>query len=55
MIAKNVQDQVDLSLGAIIQKFDLKKPMYKQLAEYGDFGHKHLNLPWEKIIYYMGR
>lgn len=55
VIAKNVQDQVDLSLGAIIQKFDLKKPMYRQLAAYGPFGHKRLNLPWEKIIYYMGR
>lgn len=55
VIAKNVQDQMDLSLGAIIQKFDLKKPIYKQLATYGSFGHKDLNLPWEKIIYYMGR
>ena len=29
-------------------QFELKKPIYKQLATYGSFGHKHLNLSWEK-------
>lgn len=55
VIANNVQAQMELSPGAIIQKFDLKKPIYRQLATYGSFGRKELILPWEKIIYYMGR
>ncbi len=34
---------------AIIDNFDLRKPIYKKLAAYGHFGREDLNLPWEKL------
>jgi S-adenosylmethionine synthetase len=39
----------DLRPAAIIKKFDLLRPIYKQTAAYGHFGRNDLNLPWEKI------
>jgi len=38
----------DLRPGAIIQDFDLRRPIYRQTAAYGHFGRDDLNLPWEK-------
>ena len=32
----------------IIEKFDLKRPIYRQTTNYGHFGKE--NLPWEQII-----
>jgi S-adenosylmethionine synthetase len=39
----------DCRPAAIIENFNLKKPMYAQLAAYGHFGREELNLPWEKL------
>jgi S-adenosylmethionine synthetase len=39
---------MDLSVKGIIEKFDLKRPIYKNTAKYGHFGHEEY--PWEKII-----
>jgi S-adenosylmethionine synthetase len=38
----------DLRPGAIIQYFDLRRPIYRQVATYGHFGRTDLDLPWEK-------
>jgi len=38
----------DLRPGAIIQSFDLRRPIYRQTAAYGHFGRDDLDLPWEK-------
>jgi len=38
----------DLRPAAIIKKFDLRRPIYKQTAAYGHFGRDDLDLPWEK-------
>ena len=32
----------------IREKFDLRRPIYKQTAAYGHFGRNELNLPWEQ-------
>ncbi|MCL1953434.1 MAG: methionine adenosyltransferase domain-containing protein, partial [Firmicutes bacterium] len=37
----------DLSPQAIIQKLDLRKPIYAQTAVYGHFGIE--NVPWERL------
>jgi len=43
-------DQVfDCRPGAIIKKFDLKRPIYSQLSSYGHFGRDDLTLPWENL------
>ena len=39
---------VDLRPAAIIQKFDLRRPIYKQIAAYGHMGREDLGMPWEK-------
>src|SRR2546423_5297990 len=32
----------------IIERFDLRRPIYRQTAAYGHFGRPDLDLPWEK-------
>ena len=38
----------DLRPAAIIERLDLRRPIYRQTAAYGHFGRGDLNLPWEK-------
>jgi S-adenosylmethionine synthetase len=47
-ISAAVNALVDLRPAAIIKKFDLRKPIYKQLAAYGHMGREELNVLWEK-------
>ncbi|MBR2465831.1 MAG: methionine adenosyltransferase [Clostridia bacterium] len=46
-IAAAVDKLVDLRPAAIIKKFDLRKPIYKQLAAYGHMGREELGVKWE--------
>ena len=47
-IAQLVSAHFDLRPGAIIERFQLRRPIYRQTATYGHFGRPDLNLPWEK-------
>ncbi|NLO89083.1 MAG: methionine adenosyltransferase [Clostridia bacterium] len=47
-IVELVEKHMDLRPAAIIRKFDLLRPIYKQVAAYGHFGRTDLDLPWEK-------
>lgn len=47
-IAKIVCDTVDLRPAAIIDYFDLRRPIYSALSAYGHFGREELNVRWEK-------
>ena len=47
-IEEAVLKHVDLRPAAIIQKFDLRRPIYCDLAAYGHMGREDLNAPWEK-------
>ena len=38
----------DLRPAAIIERLDLRRPIYQQTASYGHFGRTDLDLPWEK-------
>ncbi len=38
----------DLRPGAIIEKFGLRRPIYKQVAAYGHMGREDLDMPWEQ-------
>ena len=38
----------DFRPAAIIEKFQLRRPIYKQTAAYGHMGREDLNLPWEQ-------
>ena len=46
-IVNAVNQLVDLRPAAIIKKFDLRKPIYKQLAAYGHMGREDLGVKWE--------
>ncbi|MBR2343445.1 MAG: methionine adenosyltransferase [Clostridia bacterium] len=46
-IAEAVNKLVDLRPAAIINKFDLRRPIYKQLAAYGHMGREELGVKWE--------
>ena len=39
----------DLRPTAIINRLDLRRPIYRQTAAYGHFGRSDLNLPWEQL------
>ncbi|MCI9449874.1 MAG: methionine adenosyltransferase [Clostridiales bacterium] len=39
---------VDMRPAAIIDRFDLRRPIYGDLAAYGHMGREDLNVPWEK-------
>ena len=39
---------VDLRPAALIERFGLRRPIYRQLAAYGHFGRPELDLPWER-------
>jgi len=44
-----VKKNFDLRPQAIIDHFDLRRPIYQQTAAYGHFGRDDLDLPWEKL------
>jgi len=48
IIEKAIAENFDLRPAVIIEKFDLRRPIYQQLAAYGHFGREDLDLPWEK-------
>ncbi len=48
-IAETVSKLVDLRPAAIIEKFDLRRPIYAPLAAYGHMGREDLGVAWEKI------
>ena len=46
-LAQYVLDTVDLRPAAIIRRFDLRRPIYGDLAAYGHMGREDLAAPWE--------
>ena len=44
-----VVEMVDMRPAAIIAKFDLRRPIYGDLAAYGHMGREDLNVPWESL------
>ena len=47
-IIELVKKHFDLRPAAIIEKLDLRKPVYKQTAAYGHFGRTDIALSWER-------
>ena len=48
VISDKLSELVDLRPAAIIERFDLRRPIYTPLASYGHMGREDLNVPWEK-------
>ncbi|HEV8654943.1 MAG TPA: methionine adenosyltransferase [Candidatus Limnocylindria bacterium] len=43
-----IAEHFDFRPGAIIDRFELRRPIYRQTAAYGHFGRPDLDLPWER-------
>ena len=46
-LADAVNKVFDMRPTAIIETFNLRRPIYSQLSAYGHFGRDDLDLPWE--------
>jgi len=44
-----IREVFDLRPAALIDKLDLRRPIYQQVAAYGHFGRPDLDLPWERL------
>ena len=44
-----IREHFDFRPGAIIEAFNLRRPIYKPTACYGHFGRTDIEAPWEKI------
>ena len=42
-----MQEHFDLRPAAIIQRLDLRRPIYRNTAAYGHFGRSDGDFPWE--------
>ena len=50
VIESSINKFFDLRTASIIEKFNLRRPIYSPLAAYGHFGRQELNLPWEDTL-----
>ncbi len=48
VLADFIREKIDMRPAAIISRFDLRRPIYGDLAAYGHMGREDLNIPWEK-------
>lgn len=48
-IARVLETLVDMRPGGIISRFQLRRPIYRQVSNYGHFGRADLELPWEAL------
>ncbi len=48
-LALAVSENFDLRPKAIIDRLNLRRPIYSQTAAYGHFGRSDLDLPWERL------
>ncbi|MBE6542074.1 MAG: methionine adenosyltransferase [Ruminococcaceae bacterium] len=49
LIADYITGKIDMRPAAIISRFDLRRPIYGDLAAYGHMGREDLDIPWEKV------
>lgn len=48
-IEKRILSNIDLRPGKVIERLDLKKPIYRDTASYGHFGRSDISFSWEKL------
>jgi S-adenosylmethionine synthetase len=48
-IAKIIQKEIDLTPKGIIERLNLRRPIYQMTAAYGHFGRKEKEFTWEKL------
>jgi len=48
-LSEFVTSRIDMRPAAIIDRFDLRRPIYGDLAAYGHMGREDVTAPWEKV------
>ncbi len=48
-LGRIIEQEFDMRPAAIIDRFDLRRPIYLPTAAYGHFGRDDLDLPWERL------
>jgi S-adenosylmethionine synthetase len=48
-LSRLIHRHFDLRPAAIVDRFNLRRPIYLQTAAYGHFGRPDLDLPWERL------
>ena len=48
-LGRLIEQHFDLRPAAIVDRFQLRRPIYRQTAAYGHFGRDDLDLPWERV------
>ncbi len=48
-IGRLIEQHFDMRPAAIAERFDLRRPIYRQTASYGHFGRTDIDLPWERV------
>ncbi len=48
-ISKMINKEVDLTPKGIIERLDLRKPIYRKTSSYGHFGRKEKGFTWEQL------
>lgn len=49
LLSRAAASVFDMRPAAIIERLELRRPIYRQVAAYGHFGRTDLDLPWERI------
>ncbi len=49
LIEEMIRKHFDLRPAAIIEKLEMRRPIYQKIAAYGHFGRPELDLPWERL------
>ncbi|MDA0269810.1 MAG: methionine adenosyltransferase [Chloroflexi bacterium] len=50
-LGRLIEKLFDMRPAAIIDRFDLRRPIYLPTASYGHFGRTDVDLPWERLDY----
>jgi S-adenosylmethionine synthetase len=48
-LRKAILKTFDFRPGAIIDRFELRRPIYEPLSSYGHFGRTDIETPWETL------
>jgi S-adenosylmethionine synthetase len=48
-LSEIIPEVFDLRPASIIERFDLRRPIYRKTAAYGHFGRTDIDLPWERL------
>ncbi len=48
-LGRLIEAHFDMRPAAIVDRFDLRRPIYQQTASYGHFGRTDVDFPWERL------